>query len=111
MQPSTGNIFSDPLVNKSIPESFESLVITDDLLVERIVTGETFTTPGQWYDQDKDEWVVLMQGQAEMEFEDNEVLGLNRGDYIFIPAHKRHRVKAVSKSPNCIWLAIHGNLK
>ncbi len=57
-----GNIFSDPLVNKNAPESFESLVVTDDLLVERIVTGETFTTPGQWYDQDKDEWVVLITG-------------------------------------------------
>ena len=106
-----GNIFSDPLVNKNTPESFELLVATDDLLIERIVTGETFTTPGQWYDQDKDEWVVLMQGRAELEFEDNEVIGLNRGDYIFIPAHKRHRVKEVSKSPHCIWLAIHGNLK
>ena len=111
MQTMAGNIFSDPLVNKNTPESFESLVITYDLLVERIVTGESFTAPSQWYDQDKDEWVVLMQGQAELEFEDDEVLGLSKGDYIFIPAHKRHRVKAVSKSPNCIWLAIHGNLK
>jgi cupin 2 domain-containing protein len=108
---SKGNIFQYSPLDERLPEFFESLISTQDLLVERIVTNDNFQTPGQWYDQDKNEWVLLLQGEAELEFEENELLVLKSGDFILIPSHKKHRVTAVSKSPNCIWLAIHGNFK
>ena len=32
---------------------------------------------------------------------------LSEGDYINIPARKRHRVVSTSVSPETIWLAVH----
>jgi cupin 2 domain-containing protein len=108
---SKGNIFSDAPAEKNLPESFEALVNCPELLIERIITNQSFQSPGQWYDQDKDEWLILLEGSAELEFENDEFISLNKGDYILIPSHKRHRVKSVSKSPSCIWLAVHANQK
>ena len=104
------NIFNLPssLADK---ELFESLVANDNILIERIIsTGQT-TPPGEWYDQDKDEWVILLQGEAILIYEDGSRIKLIVGDYLFIPAHQKHRVEYTSTSPPCIWLAVHGNLK
>jgi cupin 2 domain-containing protein len=111
MHISRGNLFSDISAIGDEPESFEPLIKTRDLLVERIVTKDNFTPPGQWFDQQKDEWVVLFQGKARIEFEKGEVISMKKGDFIFISAHQKHRVIQVSSRPNCKWLAIHGNLK
>ncbi len=106
-----GNLLNDPATNKFDGESFEPIVKGENISIERIVTNESIKAPGPWYDQDKDELVVLIQGKAELEFENQELIELNQGDYFLIPAHKVHRVWSVSKSPNCIWLAIHANFK
>lgn len=106
-----GNIFSIPSADEESCEYFQPLVETKELLIERIITTDRFKAPGQWYDQEKDEWVVLIGGEAELEFEDGKVIKLVKGDYILINAHHKHRVKQASKHTNCIWLAIHGNLK
>ncbi len=96
-----------PLSNKEI---FESLLTTDNLLVERIIsTGQT-TPPGEWYDQDRDEWVILLQGFADLSYAEGQNIKLKAGDYLLIPAHQKHRVEYTSSEPPCIWLAIHGNL-
>ncbi|MDS4068774.1 MAG: cupin, partial [Candidatus Competibacter sp.] len=29
------------------------------------------------------------------------------GDYLWIPAHRRHRVEWTSENPPAIWLALH----
>jgi cupin 2 domain-containing protein len=108
---SSGNLLSNPPVSRHIPESFEPILVNDSVMVERIVTNGSFITPGPWYDQEKDEWVVLLKGNAELEFENDKALMLKTGDYVFIPAYKRHRVAAVSKNPRCVWLAIHGDFK
>ena len=36
---------------------------------------------------------------------------LTAGDYLFIPAHQKHRVEYTSSRPPCIWLAVHGNTR
>ena len=103
------NIFNLP---SSLPnqEIFESIVANDNILIERIIsTGQT-TPSGEWYDQDKDEWVILLQGEAILDYEDDSRVKLTAGDYIFIPAHQKHRVEYTSSEPPCIWLAIHGNM-
>ena len=103
------NIFDLPssLPNK---ELFESLVSADNILIERIIsTGQT-TPPGEWYDQDKDEWVILLQGEAVLAYADGSQIKLTAGDYLFIPAHQKHRVEYTSSEPPCIWLAVHGNM-
>ena len=104
------NIFDLPssLPNK---ELFESLVATDNILIERIVsTGQT-TPPGEWYDQERDEWVILLQGFASLAYADGSEIKLKAGDYLYIPAHQKHRVAHTSSEPPCIWLAVHGNFE
>jgi len=105
-----GNIFSKPEFKLDEPELFEVLRQNDKILIERIITNGALKKPGEWYDQDKDEWVMLVRGEAEIEFQDGNISALQNGDYIFIPAHLKHRVVATSESLDCIWLAIHGDL-
>jgi cupin 2 domain-containing protein len=92
-------------------ELFESLLSTDNLLIERIIsTGQT-TAPGEWYEQEQDEWVIIIQGEAFLAYADGSQIKLTKGDYLLIPAHQKHRVEYTSIEPPCIWLAIHGNLQ
>ncbi len=92
-------------------EYFEPLLQgRDGLLVERIVShGHTGPEgEGEWYDQERDEWVAVLEGEARLLFEDGKELALGKGDHVFLPRHVRHRVLRTS-SP-CVWLAVHGNL-
>ncbi len=103
------NIFNLPsqLLNE---EYFESLLSAENILIERIIsTGQT-TPPGNWYDQERDEWVILLKGEAKISYIDGSIIKLKQGDYIFIPAHKKHRVEYTTTNPPCIWLAIHFQL-
>lgn len=88
-------------------EFFEILTQTPTLRIERIIsTGQT-TPPGEWYDQPTAEWVVLLQGNAILTYEDQSQITLSPGDYLWIPAHCKHRVDYTSSNPPCLWLAIH----
>jgi cupin 2 domain-containing protein len=100
------NIFHLPpeLPNEEV---FEAIVKRDRVLIERIIsTGQT-TAPGEWYDQERDEWVILLQGEAQLAYDDGSTIDLRVGDYVLIPAHQRHRVAYTSSDPPCIWLAVH----
>jgi cupin 2 domain-containing protein len=89
-------------------EKFEQIVSGKNIQIEHIVsTGQT-TTSEQWYDQELDEWVILLQGEAELSYVDNMKIKLKAGDYLLIPAHTKHRVEYTSIEPACIWLAVHG---
>ena len=74
------------------------------------VLNGLFTPPDHWYDQKQDEWVILLQGQAIISYEDGREVLLTVGDYLLIVAHEKHRVEETSADPPCIWLAIHGSL-
>lgn len=88
-------------------EHFDELVKQDNLLIERIVsTGQT-TPIGEWYEQDKNEWVSLIQGNAILEYEDGKKIHLQKGDSLLIPKLQKHRVAFTSNEPPCIWLAVH----
>lgn len=90
-------------------ECFETLLQgRDGLLVERIVSHGHTTPEGEWYDQERDEWVAVLEGEARLLFEDGREVSLGRGDHVFLPRHARHRV--VHTSSPCIWLAVHGDL-
>lgn len=105
------NIFDIKNITSVQPEIFENIIEKNDFKLDRIITQKPYDRPGKWYDQDKDEWVLLLQGEATIEFQNKEIIQLISGDYIFIPSHKRHRIKESSQEQKCIWLAIHGNLK
>ena len=64
--------------------------------------------PGFWYDQDDNEWVVVLSGSAEIEFEDEaQSHQLAPGDWVDIRAHRRHRVNWTDPLQPTVWLAIH----
>jgi cupin 2 domain-containing protein len=88
-------------------ELFERLAGGEDVLVERIVSRGHATPAGQWLQQDRDEWVVVVQGDAELSFSDGARVSLRRGDHTLVPAGMRHRVERTSTEPPCIWLAVH----
>ncbi|MBD2105480.1 cupin domain-containing protein [Nodosilinea sp. FACHB-13] len=104
--PQSGNLFQlpDPLPTA---ELFTALFETPQLRIERILSIGQTTPPDEWYDQSQDEWVVLLQGSATLTYEDGASLVLGLGDYVLIPARRRHRVDFTSSEPPCIWLAIH----
>ena len=101
------NIFDYKTPSGNIAETFDNLFSNNDLIIERIVTHRSPEDNDNWFDQKKNEWVILLSGKAVIEFENNEITELNTGDYIFIPAHKKHRVLSASINPKCVWLGVH----
>ena len=96
-------------LNQHPSVSLEVLAHGHNSRVERIVsTGQT-TPEGQWYDQEQDEWVALLSGNAELTWKDGEKTKLKAGDWLLIPAHARHRVTYTSTEPPCVWLAFFFN--
>ena len=88
-------------------EIFEEIIKNDSLMVERIISKGHSTPKSQWYNQDRDELVILLKGKARLEFENNHYEELGEGDYINIPKHKLHRVSWTIPNQETIWLAIH----
>ena len=74
--------------------------------VERIVSQGHASPEGFWYDQDEWEWVIVIQGAAELEFEGGRQHAMKAGDWIVIPPHERHRVARTSLEPPCVWIAV-----
>lgn len=101
------NIFKN-LPDDEMEEIFETILTVNGIRVERIVSKGQATPPGHWYDQDWDEWILLLQGTAGLRFEaDNHAISLEPGDYLFIPARVRHRVEWTDPKAKTIWLALH----
>ena len=102
------NLFAVPETARSDgPELFEPVLTGPaGLLVERIVSHGQTTPEGEWYDQERDEWVAVLEGEARLQYADGSEVRLGRGDHLFLPKHCRHRVTSTS-SP-CVWLAVHG---
>jgi len=104
---STKNLFADlPL---SLPdEQIEDLVRTDQFRLERIISTAHATPEGQWFDQDTDEWVLLLRGEAGLRFEGElQDIIMSPGDYLLIPSRRRHRVQWTSATEPTLWLALH----
>ena len=102
----TKNIFSG-IRNQSPEEIFETIIKTNQFKIERIISNGQSTDKEKWYDQDVDEWVILLKGSAGLQFESNKEVIMKPGDYINIPAHQKHRVEWTDANEETIWLAIH----
>jgi cupin 2 domain-containing protein len=96
-------------IPKQLPEELvELLVRHPSFRVERIVSRAHATPDGEWYDQDAEEWVLLLKGAAGLLFEGSaEPIELKPGDYLTIPAHVRHRVAWTAQGQDTVWLALH----
>jgi len=102
-----GNIFSN--IPKQIPdELFQTLAETTHCKIERIVSKSHSSPDTYWYDQEKNEWVMILKGSAGLLFEgSDEIVVMNAGDYVNIPAHSKHRVQWTDPKEETVWLAIH----
>ena len=101
-----GNIFESITKNRE-QEVFDRLLQNEKLTIERIVSNGQVSPASGWYDQALDEWVLLLKGGAVITFEDKSEVRLRSGDYLAIPAHRKHKVSWTDPSVDTVWLAIH----
>ena len=101
----SGNIF-EQLPADFKDEVFEKLLESESVRIERIIS-KGHSSPAQgWYDQTENEWVMVLQGQAIINFEAGDEVVLKPGSYLNIPAHRKHRVKWTTSDVETIWLAL-----
>ncbi|MCG5077380.1 cupin domain-containing protein [Paraburkholderia tagetis] len=104
----SGNLYAG-IESAARDERFERLVAQAGVLIERIVSTGQASPEGFWYDDPRDEWVVLLTGAAELEFEGQGGARqrMHPGDYVHIPAHCRHRVAWTDTTAPTVWLAVY----
>ncbi|MFK5922202.1 MAG: phosphoribosylaminoimidazole carboxylase [Verrucomicrobiota bacterium] len=74
--------------------------------IERILSAGHASAADYWYEQNEDEWVLLLRGQASLLIAGRgDGLEMKAGDCLELPAKLRHRVDKVSQ--DALWLAIH----
>jgi cupin 2 domain-containing protein len=101
------NLVHDLLANLS-QDLFQTLVASDHVRIERIVSQGHSSPEGFWYDQDEAEFVILLKGAARLRFEgDEQPLEMKSGDFIDIPPHRKHRVEWTTPDEPTIWLAVY----
>lgn len=103
MKVSVKNIFSQSTAF-AVGEEFLTLLENSGIKIERIVSHSHASPADFWYDQDGDEWVMVMRGAATLEFAGGELIEMTAGDYLTIPRHLKHRVARTSEET--IWLAV-----
>lgn len=102
-----GNLFSAIRAN-AIDEEIRDLLVMPGVRIERIVSTGQVSPAGFWYDQEFAEWVVLLVGAARVAIAgEREPRVLGAGDYLFIPAHTKHRIDWTDPDDATIWLAVH----
>jgi len=101
-----GNVFD--AIPASLPKEIsQGLLAAEGVCIERIVSAGQASPEGFWYDQEEHEWVLLLKGSAGLEIQGEEsVRELAVGDYLFLPAHQRHRVVWTDACEETIWLAV-----
>lgn len=87
-------------------EVFENLISTPSVRIERIVSRGQVAPEHGWFDQEENEWVMVVQGAAELTFDNGKMLRLHPGDYVNIPAHTKHQVSWTQPDSDTVWLAV-----
>lgn len=101
------NLFEDIPVGQP-DEMMNTLLASGNVQIERIVSYGQASAEGFWYDQEQDEWVIVLRGAAQLTFENQpDPVDMNPGDFVHIPAHVRHRVEWTTPDEPTVWLAIH----
>ena len=100
----TANLFAD-IPERAKEEIIEIISSGTNFRIERIISYGQTSPENFWYDKEESEWVVVLRGGAVIEFQNDAQVEMLSGDYISIPAHKKHRVKTTSQDEATIWLA------
>jgi cupin 2 domain-containing protein len=102
----SGNIFESFPVNFD-DEVVDCLVQGEKVKIERIISKGQPSPATGWYDQEKDEWVIVLKGEAVLSFENGKEVSLKAGSHINIPAHTKHKVIWTDPKTETVWLAVH----
>ena len=100
------NLFDD-LPRQSDKEVLTELLWRNGVRIERIVSSGQSTPVDKPYNQENDEWVLLVSGSAGLWIEGEAERELRPGDYVLIPSHSPHRVTWTAKSEPTVWLTVH----
>ncbi len=101
-----GNLFHD--LPQHLPQELVQILVgAANVRIERIVSHGHASAEGFWYDQEQHEWVMVLAGAARLCFEGEQPFKMKPGDFVNIPAHKRHRVEWTTPDEVTIWLAVH----
>lgn len=98
------NIF-DELPQQLPKEVVQTLIQATDVRIERIISHGHASPSDFWYDQPNHEWVIVLKGAARLQFEDK-MIEMNPGDFLNIPAFKKHRVDWTTPDEQTIWLSV-----
>lgn len=100
------NIYQD-IPKDTQEELFEEILKSENVKIERIISdGHTSPKEG-WYESEQSEWVIVLQGEARLLYEDKKEIELKCGEYQNIPAFTKHKVSYTSFNERTIWLAIY----
>jgi len=96
-------------VPRDLPdELIEVLACSESIRIERIISRGHRSPDGAWYDQEANEFVLLVRGRAGLSIEgEDDTVVLEEGDYVTLRAHVRHRVEWTDSERETIWLAVH----
>jgi len=83
-------------------EEFATLFQDKDIKISRIVSSDKLEK--KLYIQDKDEFVVVLEGEAQLDI-DGKIVNLRKGEYIFIKAKTPHYM--LWSASGTLWLAIY----
>jgi cupin 2 domain-containing protein len=86
-------------------ELVTKLLDTADVRIERIISHGHASAADFWYDQPQHEWVIVLKGAARLQFEDCTV-EMKPGDFVNIPAFKKHRVDWTTPDEPTVWLGV-----
>jgi cupin 2 domain-containing protein len=93
--------FYDYITPKS-GEDFTTLLEHKNIKINRIVS--TSDIEPVEYNQEEDEWLVLLEGEATLLLGDKETI-LTKGETLFIPAKTPHSV--LKTEEGTLWLTVH----
>jgi cupin 2 domain-containing protein len=100
-----GNNFFENLPQNFPQEVIQTLIQARDIRIERIISYGHSSPVDFWYNQSEQEWVIVLKGAARLEFEEG-MIEMKVGDYLHIPAFKKHRVDWTSPDEPTIWLGV-----
>jgi cupin 2 domain-containing protein len=99
--PFTRGRLHPPEAAPAVGEDNHRLAVLGHVVVDQILSGR-LESPVR-YQQDEDEWVAVLHGQARLDVE-GEALVLGPGDWLLLPAGTPHRL--VETEPGTSWLTV-----
>ncbi len=84
-------------------EEITTLFENEKTRIEKIKSFGNASPDGFWYCQNEDEWVMLTNGKAQLQYEDCFV-DICKDEHMLIPAGKKHRVSYTSDDAE--WLCV-----